>query len=106
MLASKVDNQLKTQDGIPVAIMEAMATGIPVIATTISGIPELIENGINGFLVEPDDQVDLSNKIEEVLKMPTRQLQEIGTSARLKIETDFNIVKLTNELKYLCEHVE
>ena len=89
------------EEGIPLVLMEAMSTGLPVIGTKISGIPELVEDKINGFLVEPDDPSGLSNKIEEVLKMPKSQLQEIENKARLKIETDFNIVKLTDELKNL-----
>ena len=103
VLASKFDQHKKTQDGIPVVLMEAMATGLPVISTKISGIPELVDNGINGFLVDPDDPAALSTKIEEVLSMPKNQLNEIGKKARSKIELDFDIVKLTDELKNLFE---
>ena len=99
VLASKFDEEIKTQDGIPVAIMEAMSTGLPVITTKISGIPELIEDGVNGFLINPGEVIELANKIEEVLKMSKNDLQEIGTNARLKIEADFNLLKLTKELK-------
>ena len=105
VLASKFDEEIKTQDGIPVAIMEAMSTGLPVITTKISGIPELIEDRVNGFLINPDEVIELSNKIEEVLKMSKNDLQKIGTNARLKIETDFNLTTLTNELKNLFETV-
>ena len=79
--------------------MEAMSTGLPVITTKISGIPELIEDGVNGFLINPGEVIELSNKIEEVLKMSKNDLQKIGTNARLKIDADFNLIKLTNELK-------
>ena len=86
-------------EGIPVAVMEAMSTGLPVITTKISGIPELVEDGVNGFLINPGEVIELSNKIEEVLKMSKNDLQKIGTNARLKIDADFNLIKLTNELK-------
>ena len=55
------------------------------------------------FIIET---IELSNKIEKVLKMSKEQLQEVGNNARLKIETDFSIRKLTNELKNLFESAD
>ena len=78
-----------------------MSTGIPVVSTKISGIPELIKDNVNGFLAEPDDPVDLSYKIEEALNAPKEELEKIVKNARLKIETEFNNIKLTEELKNL-----
>jgi glycosyltransferase involved in cell wall biosynthesis len=43
------------RDGIPNVLVEAMATGVPVVTTRVSGIPELVEDGVNGLLVPPDD---------------------------------------------------
>ena len=57
-------------EGFPMVIPEAMATGVPVIASRIEGIPEIIEDGVNGFLVDPGDSEQLSNKIVKVLKNP------------------------------------
>ncbi len=105
VLAAKFDTNKKTQDGIPVAIMEAMSIGLPVITTRTSGIPELINDNTNGFLVNPDDPLDLAKKIEEVLNISGNRLCDIVKNARLKIETDFNLVKLTNELKELVASV-
>ena len=60
---SKIDDYLSKADifilmsrneGLPISIIEAMREGLPVISTNISGIPELIENGNNGILLEPD----------------------------------------------------
>ena len=48
-------------DGIPVALMEAMAAGVPVVSTRLSGIPELIEDGVNGWLAEPGDARSLAD---------------------------------------------
>jgi glycosyltransferase involved in cell wall biosynthesis len=103
VLASKYDKNKGTQDGIPVAIMEAMSIGIPVISTKISGIPELIEDGINGFLVNPDNPVELSAKIKAVFETTQNQLSEIVKNARSKIEKEFDLDKLTNELKDFLE---
>lgn len=105
VLASKFDKKLRTQDGIPVALMEAMSSGLPVIGTKISGIPELVDDRFNGILAEPDDPVDLAYKIEEILKMSKNQLEEMTQKARTKIEEHFNIITLTSSLKNLLETV-
>jgi len=54
-------------DGIPVALMEAMAAGVPVISTTVSAIPELIENEVSGLIVPPADPHSLSGAIARLL---------------------------------------
>src|SRR3989304_8666139 len=50
-------------EGLPWAFLEAMSAGVPVIGGKTGGIPEQIEDGTNGFLVEPGDWKDLANKI-------------------------------------------
>ena len=54
-------------EGIPVALMEAMASGVPVVATRLSGIPELVEDGVTGLLVEPHDPEGLAAALERLL---------------------------------------
>ncbi|MCA8942947.1 MAG: glycosyltransferase, partial [Planctomycetes bacterium] len=55
------------RDGIPIFFTEAMALGVPVLTTPISGIPEIIEDGVSGFLVQPGDAVALAERLAEVL---------------------------------------
>ncbi len=55
------------RDGIPNVLAEAMASGVPVISTAVSGIPELIDNRCNGLLVAPRDPMALAKAIEELL---------------------------------------
>jgi glycosyltransferase involved in cell wall biosynthesis len=55
------------RDGIPNVLAEAMAMGVPVVSTRISGIPELIDHGVNGLLVESRDPDALANALERVL---------------------------------------
>lgn len=55
-------------EGMPMAILEAMAAGLPVVATAVGGIPELITNGVNGFLIPPHAPIDLSKAIENLCK--------------------------------------
>ena len=68
------------RDGVPNVLIEAMACGIPVVATVISGIPELIEDGVTGVLVPPDDPAALAAAIERLLgdEALRRRLGEAG----------------------------
>ena len=78
------------RDGIPVALMEAMAIGVPVISTTVSGIPELVQSGTTGLLVAPADAGALAGAIESLLADATGR----GTMARYArdlVEREFDI---------------
>lgn len=66
-VAPSITAQNGDKEGVPTTIVEAMASGIPVIGTNHSGIPELICNGENGFLVEEKDVVALKEKIDLIL---------------------------------------
>jgi colanic acid/amylovoran biosynthesis glycosyltransferase len=77
-------------EGIPVVLMEAMAAGLPVVATQIAGISELVENGVNGYLVPPGDAVTLAEHIAKLLA--DHQLRnQLGAAGRVKVQQDFNI---------------
>jgi glycosyltransferase involved in cell wall biosynthesis len=58
-------------DGIPTVLMEAMASKLPVVSTKISGIPELISDGISGILVDPYDSIRLAQAIQKILNCPS-----------------------------------
>lgn len=76
-------------EGIPVALMEAMAIGIPVISTFHSGIPELIENRVSGFLVNENDAASIANVVIEIINDPTI-LFSICHNAKQKIDDEFD----------------
>lgn len=77
-------------DGIPVALMEAMAVGVPVISTTVSGIPELIHNESNGLVVSPNDSSALADAIDKLIN-DTNLINKYTLAARRSIEEEFSI---------------
>ncbi|MDV6253341.1 glycosyltransferase [Vibrio sp. EA2] len=89
ILPSKVADD-GDMEGVPVALMEAMAVGLPVISTYHSGIPELIDDGVSGFLVNEGDVEALSNTVYTVSRYDQSSLNKITVSARQKIEKQFN----------------
>jgi len=78
------------RDGIPVSMMEAMAAGMTVLSTPVSGIPELIDDGVNAYLVPPDDEHALANRIEAILSHPASR-QTISDAAVRTIRERFSL---------------
>ena len=88
VLACKEDSK-GDRDGIPVVLMEAMLVGVPVISTSISGIPELIQNEQSGFLAQPSDPESLASTIDKVLHWS--DLAGITQEARNKVTGEFEL---------------
>jgi len=76
-------------ENLPFAVLEALSTGLPVVTTSVGGIPEMIDNGKNGFLVQPFNAKELSDKILRCLEHPA-VASEIGFSARQTILERFD----------------
>jgi glycosyltransferase involved in cell wall biosynthesis len=89
-------------EGVPVVLMEAMASGIPVVATRIAGIPELVEDGVAGLLVSPGDETALAQAMARLLNDPAL-CSRMGQAGQNKIIADFNLEK---EAKWLAELFE
>jgi glycosyltransferase involved in cell wall biosynthesis len=84
-------SQTGESDGIPVAFMEAMALGVPVITCAVGGIAELVEEGETGFLVQPRDPPALVAAVEHVLHGDPAGLDRVRRAARDRIEHEFEI---------------
>jgi glycosyltransferase involved in cell wall biosynthesis len=92
-------------DGIPVALMEAMAQGMPVVSTAISGIPELIEDGVSGLLVPEKGEFELAEALKRVIR--DSQLRDtLGRGARKRIEERFDLVANVAKLAALYREAD
>lgn len=78
-------------EGVPVVLMEAMATGLPTIATRIAGVAELVHDGVSGLLVPPGDAESLGRAIVALSGDPNLR-KNMGRSGRELVEDDFNVV--------------
>lgn len=76
-------------EGIPVALMEAMALELPVIGSRISGIPELVQDRVTGRLVEPQNSTQMANVICDLWEDP-QQRQQLGKNARQHVLSKFD----------------
>jgi glycosyltransferase involved in cell wall biosynthesis len=92
------------RDGIPNVLVEAMASGVPVVATRISGIPELITHGVEGLLVPPHDPAALAAAIERVLRDP-ELADRLGQAGRREVAQHFDLARNTRRLRALFEGV-
>ncbi len=77
-------------EGLPMVVLEAMARAKPVIASAVGGIPEVIQDGITGWLVPPEDPLALAETIKMVLSSPEMACS-VGCAARELITTEFSI---------------
>jgi len=84
-------------EGLPVVLIEAMASGVPVISTRIAGIPELIEHNVEGLLVPPGRVDCLRDAIQQLLRDETRSIA-FAHAARAKVESAFDGRQCTHDL--------
>lgn len=77
-------------EGVPVVLMEAMATGLPVLTTRIAGVPELVEDGVSGLIVAPGDVEGFAGAMIRLLSNP-QQSAAMGQSGRAKVTSQFNV---------------
>lgn len=86
-------------EGLPMAALEAMAQGVPVAAFAVGGLPNLIEDGRNGFLAHPDNAAELAESIGKYLSLDTAARLAVGAAASRKVAAQFSpdiqIPKLT-----------
>jgi colanic acid/amylovoran biosynthesis glycosyltransferase len=91
-------------EGIPVVLMEAMASEVACISTSITGIPELIRNGIDGVLVPSSDEHSLTKAIVTLIDNPDLR-RRLGKAGRARVADEFEMNKNVATLRSLfCDH--
>lgn len=85
------------QEGLGMSVMQAMATGVPVVATGVGGLYDLIEDGVTGIMVPASDAAALADAIWRLLNNSSERL-ELAKQARLMIERDFSAEHVAGEL--------
>ena len=86
-------------EGTPVTVLEAMACALPVVATNVGGLPEVVQPGVTGALVPANDPEALAGALESYLDDPER-LQVHGTAARERIERHYSLTAMVRS--YTC----
>jgi len=84
-------------EGLPVVLMEAMAQEIPCITTAITGVPELIQNGVDGLLVPASSTEGLAAAIQQLVQEPALR-RKLGKAGRLKVLAAYDLFKNTGYL--------
>jgi glycosyltransferase involved in cell wall biosynthesis len=77
-------------ESLPVSVLEAMRASLPVVATNVGGMGELVEEGASGYLVEPQSTVGLSQRLAELIKDPSLR-RRMGTKARERYLQHFTL---------------
>lgn len=89
-------------EGNPLSVMEAMAAGLPVVATAVGGVPELVDEGMDGFLVPPRDPAALAAALRSLLREPERR-KTLGAAARRKAVARFDVSAMARKYEALYE---
>jgi glycosyltransferase involved in cell wall biosynthesis len=92
------------KDGIPTAVLEAMSTGLPVVATDAGSIPEVVRSGVEGIVVPQDDPSSLAHAIEQLLR-DDALFAQMSLAARERVTNAFDIKVTESHLHELIHRV-
>jgi glycosyltransferase involved in cell wall biosynthesis len=84
------------QEGLPMAILEGMASGLPLVATAVGEVPAVVQDGVTGLLVPPENVEQLASGILELLRHADKR-KRFGAAARMLIENEYSAARMTDE---------
>jgi len=91
-------------EGVSLALLEAMAAGLPVIATAVGGLPEVVTDGVNGLLIPPRDPEALARALDRLLADPDFA-RRLGEQARAEVEAHYSLERLGREINEIYEEL-
>jgi glycosyltransferase involved in cell wall biosynthesis len=91
-------------EGLPISLLEAMASEVPVVVTTVGGIPEAVTDGVEGRLVPPVDPQVLAVAVTDLLHDPARRAT-MGTAAATRVRADFSIARAVHRTEELYDQL-
>ena len=92
------------REGVPVALLEAMAHGLPIVATQAGGIPEIIEHEQDGLLCRINDPTCLAEQIAAMINNENMRVK-LGNSARKKVVREFGVERVVRRWEVLYENL-
>ena len=92
------------EEGFPIAALDAMAAGLPVVATSVGGIPELIEDGKTGWLVPPRDAEALTSRLRLLLSNPELRLS-MGAAGYARVRDHFSAAQMAGSFAQLYDEL-
>jgi glycosyltransferase involved in cell wall biosynthesis len=87
-------------EGTPVSAIEALAAGRPVVATRVGGVPDVVRDGVDGFLVEPGDVAGLADRLAQLAADPERA-REMGDAGRTRVRDRYSVERLVDDVDRL-----
>jgi glycosyltransferase involved in cell wall biosynthesis len=91
-------------EGSPLAVMEYMAMGKPIVATAVGGVPDLLEDGVHGLLVPPGEPRALADGVLQLLREPTTARQ-LGEQARARQQSEFTMDAMVRRFEDLYDEL-
>lgn len=83
-------------EGLPVILLEAFAAGVPAVSTSVGGVPEVIDDGVSGWLVPPGNPLTLAERICTMFRDDDRR-REMGQAGRQRVQRHFTFARLADE---------
>jgi len=88
-------------EGMPLVLLEAQASGLPIVATDVGGNREVVIDGVTGFLVPPKDPEALAQAMLRLMELPKEKRQEMGEAARQHILANFSLDRVVDKWEAL-----
>jgi glycosyltransferase involved in cell wall biosynthesis len=94
-----------SREGLPLVVLEAMAAGLPMVLTSVGGIPEVVEHEKSGILVAPRDERALANGLERVLTMSPTERVSLVACARQRVQERFRVEQMVSATQDLYDRL-